>query len=108
MPTGFWHSLSSESCNSSRMFRVGIFTSNIHIGPKSSLQKLRCSISALELPFTCKPEARTGYSTAAPSASLVRRRQEADCITVSHNKSADFRRYSTLLFEVFSDRETGE
>src|SRR4030095_4645244 len=27
-------------------------------------------------------------------------------ITVSHNKSADFRRYSTLLFEVFSYKQT--
>jgi hypothetical protein len=31
-----------------------------------------------------------------------------DCITVSHNKSADFRRDSTLLVEVFSDKETGD
>jgi hypothetical protein len=26
----------------------------------------------------------------------------------SQNKSADFRRYSTLLFEVFSNKETGD
>jgi hypothetical protein len=46
-------------------------------------------------------------SNLTPSAPIVERPQEVDCITVSHNKSADFRRYSTLLVEVFSDKETG-
>jgi hypothetical protein len=47
-------------------------------------------------------------SNPTPSAPLVERAQEIDCITVSHNKSADFRLNPTLSFEVFSDRETGE
>src|SRR5439155_1680649 len=60
---GFWHRLSSELYNSWRMFRAGIFLSNIRIGPKSSLQKLWSLMSAREQPFTCKLETRTAYST---------------------------------------------
>jgi hypothetical protein len=45
-------------------------------------------------------------SNLTPSAPLAERAQEIDCITVSHNNSADFRRYSTLLFEVSSDKQT--
>src|SRR5213078_1300650 len=43
-----------------------------------------------------------------PSVSIVARARKVACITVSHNKSADFRRNPTLSFEVSSDRETGE
>src|SRR6187200_3452176 len=47
-------------------------------------------------------------SNLTPSASLVARLARDDCITVSHNKSGDFQRNPTLLFEVFSDRATGD
>ncbi len=41
-------------------------------------------------------------------ASIVEARRIGNCITVSHNKPADFRRYSTLLVEVFPDKENRE
>ena len=44
-------------------------------------------------------------SNLTPSASLVERAREAKCITVSHNKSANFQRNPTLLFKVVFDRE---
>jgi hypothetical protein len=55
----------------------------------------------------CVPKG-TGGSNPPPSAPIVERVREIDCITVSHNKSADFRRYSTLLFEVIPDKQSGD
>src|SRR5881396_388436 len=55
----------------------------------------------------CVPKG-TGGSNPPPSVSIVDRARKVACITVSHNKSADFRRNPTLSFEVSSDRETGE
>src|SRR5262249_7667916 len=106
MPIGFWQSLFWGSCKCLRTFRVAIFMSNTRIGPKSSLQRLPSWMSALERPTTYKPEARTGCSNALLSVSLVERAREAKCITVSHNRSANFQLNPTLLFEVFFDKQT--
>ena len=43
-------------------------------------------------------------SNLTPSASLVGRSARGACITVSHNKAADFQRDSTLSLGAFSDR----